>query len=99
MTVNSLVAASHLLVPIQSSYFALEGTDDLLETVEKIRARANPTLEFLRSDDGQLPRGGVAPAGADPVVLLRARGDRRPARNRREDPGARQPHARVPQIG
>jgi chromosome partitioning protein len=47
MTVNSLVAASHLLVPIQSSYFALEGTDDLLETVEKIRARANPTLEFL----------------------------------------------------
>lgn len=47
MTVNSLVAATHLLVPIQSSYFALEGTDDLLETVEKIRARANPTLEFL----------------------------------------------------
>jgi chromosome partitioning protein len=47
MTVNSLVAATHLLVPIQSSYFALEGTDDLLETVEKIRARANPALEFL----------------------------------------------------
>ena len=47
LTVNSLVASSHLLVPIQSSYFALEGTDDLLETVEKIRARANPELEFL----------------------------------------------------
>ena len=47
MTVNSLVASTHLLVPIQSSYFALEGTDDLLETVEKIRARANPNLEFL----------------------------------------------------
>ena len=47
MTVNSLVASTHLLVPIQSSYFALEGTDDLLETVEKIRARANPGLEFL----------------------------------------------------
>ena len=47
MTVNSLVASTHLLVPIQSSYFALEGTDDLLETVEKIRARANPALEFL----------------------------------------------------
>jgi len=47
MTVNSLVASTHLLVPIQSSYFALEGTDDLLETVEKIRARANPSLEFL----------------------------------------------------
>jgi chromosome partitioning protein len=47
LTVNSLVASSHLLVPIQSSYFALEGTDDLLETVEKIRGRANPHLEFL----------------------------------------------------
>jgi chromosome partitioning protein len=47
MTVNALVAASHLLVPIQSSYFALEGTDDLLETVEKIKARPNPNLEFL----------------------------------------------------
>jgi len=47
LTVNALVAASHLLVPIQSSYFALEGTDDLLETYEKIRARPNPDLEFL----------------------------------------------------
>ena len=47
LTVNALVAASHLLVPIQSSYFALEGTDDLLETVEKIKARPNPRLEFL----------------------------------------------------
>ncbi|MFQ5876136.1 MAG: ParA family protein [Acidobacteriota bacterium] len=47
LTVNALVAATHLLVPIQSSYFALEGTDDLLETVEKIRARPNPRLEFL----------------------------------------------------
>ncbi len=47
MTVNALVAATHLLVPIQSSYFALEGTDDLLETVEKIKARPNPNLEFL----------------------------------------------------
>jgi chromosome partitioning protein len=47
LTVNALVASTHLLVPIQSSYFALEGTDDLLETVEKIRARPNPGLEFL----------------------------------------------------
>jgi chromosome partitioning protein len=47
LTVNALVAATHLLVPIQSSYFALEGTDDLLETVEKVRARANPALQIL----------------------------------------------------
>jgi chromosome partitioning protein len=47
LTVNALVAATHLMIPIQSSYFALEGTDDLLETIEKVRARANPTLRIL----------------------------------------------------
>ncbi len=47
LTVNALVAATHLLIPIQSSYFALEGTDDLLETVEKVRARPNPGLRIL----------------------------------------------------
>src|SRR5204862_2820073 len=45
ITVNALVASSHVLVPIQSSYFALEGTDDLLETIEKVKARPNPKLE------------------------------------------------------
>lgn len=47
LTVNALVAATHLLIPIQSSYFALEGTDDLLETIEKVRSRANPSLRIL----------------------------------------------------
>ena len=47
LTVNALVAATHLLIPIQSSYFALEGTDDLLETVEKVRGRPNPALRIL----------------------------------------------------
>jgi chromosome partitioning protein len=47
ITVNALVAASHVLIPIQSSYFALEGTDDLLETIEKVKARPNPGLEIL----------------------------------------------------
>jgi chromosome partitioning protein len=47
LTVNALVAATHLMIPIQSSYFALEGTDDLLETVEKVRSRANPGLEIM----------------------------------------------------
>ena len=47
LTVNALVAGSHLIVPIQSSYYALEGTDDLLDTYEKIRARPNPDLQFL----------------------------------------------------
>jgi chromosome partitioning protein len=47
ITVNALVASTHLVIPIQSSYFALEGTDDLLETVEKIKARPNPSLQML----------------------------------------------------
>jgi chromosome partitioning protein len=47
ITVNALVAANHVLIPIQSSYFALEGTDDLLETIEKVRSRPNPDLNLL----------------------------------------------------
>ena len=47
LTVNALVAATHLLIPIQSSYFALEGTDDLLETIEKVRQRPNPELRIM----------------------------------------------------
>lgn len=46
ITVNALVAASHVIIPIQSSYFALEGTDDLLETIEKVRSRPNPNLQI-----------------------------------------------------
>jgi chromosome partitioning protein len=47
ITVNALVASTHVLIPIQSSYFALEGTDDLLETIEKVKGRPNPKLELL----------------------------------------------------
>ena len=47
ITVNALVAATHVLIPIQASYFALEGTDDLLETIDKIKLRANPDLQIL----------------------------------------------------
>jgi chromosome partitioning protein len=47
ITVNALVAANYLLVPIQASYYALEGTDDLLETFERVRARPNPDLQLL----------------------------------------------------
>jgi len=47
ITINSFVAATHLIIPIQASYFALEGTDDLLETYEKVKARSNPELSLL----------------------------------------------------
>jgi len=47
ITVNALVASTHVLIPIQSSFYALEGTDDLLETIEKVKARPNPNLRVL----------------------------------------------------
>src|SRR5246127_2142866 len=47
LTVNALVASTHLMVPIQAAYFAIEGTDDLLETYARIRARPNPDLKVL----------------------------------------------------
>ncbi len=47
ITFNALVAATHVLIPIQASYFALEGTDDLLETIDKIKARPNTELRLL----------------------------------------------------
>ena len=47
LTVNALVASTHLLVPIQAAYFAIEGTDDLLETYARIRSRPNPDLKLL----------------------------------------------------
>jgi len=40
-----MVAATHLLVPIQAAYFAIEGTDDLLETYE----RSAPGQSFSQS--------------------------------------------------
>lgn len=46
-TVNALVAATHVIIPIQASYFALEGTDDLLDTIDKIKARPNTELRVL----------------------------------------------------
>ena len=47
LTVNAMVCSTHLLVPIQAAYFAIEGTDDLLETYERIRARPNPGLKII----------------------------------------------------
>ena len=47
ITLNALVAANFILIPIQSSYLCLEGTDDLLETIEKVKRIANPHLKVL----------------------------------------------------
>ena len=47
LTVNALVAARHLLVPLQTEFFALEGLSQLLRTVERIRSAFNPQLAIL----------------------------------------------------
>jgi chromosome partitioning protein len=44
LTVNALVAADTVLIPMQAEYFALEGISELLDTVERIRAHFNPNL-------------------------------------------------------
>ena len=47
LTVNALVAAHALIVPLQCEFFALEGLSQLLQTVERIRTRFNPDLSIL----------------------------------------------------
>jgi chromosome partitioning protein len=44
LTVNALVAADSVLIPIQTEYYALEGLSGLLRTIEQIRAHVNPRL-------------------------------------------------------
>ena len=44
LTLNALVAADAVLIPMQAEYFALEGITELLDTIERIRAGLNPTL-------------------------------------------------------
>ncbi len=46
LTVNALVAADSVLIPMQCEYYALEGLTALLATIEQIRAAANATLEI-----------------------------------------------------
>ena len=47
LTINAMVAADRLLVPLQCEFFALEGLSQLLTTVERIRARFNPGLSII----------------------------------------------------
>ena len=44
LTLNALVAADGVLVPLQTEYYALEGLSSLMETIEQIRTSANPRL-------------------------------------------------------
>ncbi|MEP6462467.1 MAG: ParA family protein [Frankiaceae bacterium] len=46
LTVNALVAAREVLIPVQCEYYALEGLSQLVQTIELVRADLNPSLEI-----------------------------------------------------
>lgn len=46
LTINALVAANSVLVPVQCEYYALEGLTSLLSSIDKIKSRVNPGLEI-----------------------------------------------------
>lgn len=47
LTVNGLIAAQYILLPVQAEFYALEGLGQLLETMKLVRKAMNPTLELL----------------------------------------------------
>lgn len=47
LTINALVAANSLIIPIQCEYYALEGVAKLLETMQMVKRRMNPELEIF----------------------------------------------------
>ncbi len=47
LTINALTAATHVLIPVQTEYYALEGLGQLLGTVQRVREATNPRLDLL----------------------------------------------------
>ncbi len=47
LTINALTAASHVLIPVQAEYYALEGLSQLLSTVQAVRSSTNPSIDLL----------------------------------------------------
>jgi chromosome partitioning protein len=47
LTINALVAANHVIIPVQAEYYALEGLGQLVQTIQKVRSALNPQLTIL----------------------------------------------------
>ena len=47
LTVNALIAAQYVLLPVQAEFYALEGLGQLLETMKLVRKNLNPTLDLV----------------------------------------------------
>lgn len=62
LTVNALIAAQYVLLPVQAEFYALEGLGQLLETMKLIREKMNPTLDLV----------GVLPTMVDGRTTLSA---------------------------
>lgn len=62
LTVNGLIAAQYVLLPVQAEFYALEGLGQLLETMKLVRKNMNPSLELL----------GVLPTMMDSRTTLSA---------------------------
>ena len=46
LTMNALVASTHVIIPVQCEYLALEGVADLMKTIEKVKKNFNPSLKI-----------------------------------------------------
>ena len=46
LTINALVAADKLLIPIQCEFYALEGVTKLLDSMKRVKSRLNPSLDI-----------------------------------------------------
>lgn len=60
ITLNALTAVSHLLIPIQTQYYSLDGMKELFRTIEMVRKNSNPDLDIL----------GILPTLYDPRTKL-----------------------------
>lgn len=47
LTINALTASTHVLIPVQTEYYALEGLSQLLKTIKAVKGSTNPDLAFL----------------------------------------------------
>ena len=83
LTLNALVAADTVLIPMQAEYFALEGISELLDTIERIRAGLNPALADRGRGADDVRRahqpGAAGDGGAEEIFWREAVHDDDPA--------------------
>ena len=76
LTLNALVAAPEVLIPIQCEYYALEGVSQLMKNIEMVKAHLNPQLKChtVHPDHARRPDQTGRPGGGGGPPLLRRQG-------------------------